>query len=581
MIVHPITTNFNIQKHSSIAQITPSRYCAFKSVQTSTTGDSIKLSSYQHKYDIDSAYKDIQQKLEVVSGKDIENLITKINKNFPDLNNDEILTIMDTLSDYSSYRSMNNIAKNLYNNDFLGVYDFAQELSYKTIRIKTNTQNEQNTNNRTLKIPSKHPTQTITQVPKGLGVPLGTILDYLTFGKYIMDFKSRKLALILDKNSIKLLQNTKKASPDYFKTEFLNNDTFVPVYIDNFENSYNFLNQGKTFEQAAISFIKKYKNLKSKNPNLPQEKIIDILLNYKNLKNIKELGFSPLRIKPQKQEPPTPETIANKLNPLLPDRETFEKTINSIAKDSNLEQEKTKQLIFGYLDKNLAIYSPHTLSKKLIELHKKIVKSAEEKGYPSKNIYYTVLHPNKSFGLIAYQFQKANKIPDDKIVYWIGSCHQPNINFDPPEKSTIVILDDCFISGNTVMYEMFNYEQEASFLNTNKKDTNLIFASVLGTNSAKTRLKNNIKHAKREHFDTVINIDTKNTNWSDNMKKQSGLFDFLKTLRKDTHLLATTAVVFPYMGSDTNAPGLRNFFKLFVPNPNYLHKEVSKDDFFS
>lgn len=65
------------------------------------------------------------------------------------------------------------------------------------------------------------------------------------------------------------------------------------------------------------------------------------------------------------------------------------------------------------------------------------------------------------------------------------------------------------------------------------------------------------------------------------MKKQSGLFDFLKILRKDTHLLATTAVVFPYMGSDTNAPGLRNFFKLFVPNPNYLHKEVSKDDFFS
>lgn len=118
MIVHPITTNFNIQKNSSIAQITPSRYCAFKSVQTSTTGDSIKLSSYQHKYDIDSAYKDIQQKLEVVSGKDIENLITKINKNFPDLNNDEILTIMDTLSEYSSYRSMNNIAKNLYNNDF-------------------------------------------------------------------------------------------------------------------------------------------------------------------------------------------------------------------------------------------------------------------------------------------------------------------------------------------------------------------------------------------------------------------------------------------------------------------------------
>lgn len=306
-------------------------------------------------------------------------------------------------------------------------------------------------------------------MPKGLGVPLGTILDYLTFGKYIMDFKSRKLALILDENSIKLLQDTKKASPDYFKTEFLNNDTFVPVYIDNFENSYNFLNQGKTFEQAAISFIKKYKNLKSKNPNLPQEKIIDIILNYKNLKNIKELGFSPLRIKPQKQEPPTPETIANKLNPLLPDRETFEKAINSIAKDSNLEQEKTKQLIFGYLDKNLAIYSPHTLSKKLIELHKKIVKSAEEKGYPAKNIYYTVLHPNKSFGLIAYQFQKANKIPDDNIIYWIGSCHQPNINFDPPEKSTIVILDDCFISGNTVLYEMLNYQQEAFFLNAKKK----------------------------------------------------------------------------------------------------------------
>lgn len=528
---------------------------------------------------IEKSYKKIEDSLQVIKADDIEKIAAKVKSAFPDIDNKEIYSVMGAMSEYSSYASMQHIASDLYTKGISEVFDFSALLTYQDKTVKEKTQNPFSMD-AVLKIKGEYSPKVITHIPQKLGVPLGCVLDYLTFFKYPMNYGRKKAALILDKNSIKLFQKIKSAEPDAFKRDFLNNEMFVPVYIDNFENSYNFLNQGKSFEQEVFNFTEKYRTLKGEHPEFSHQKLLDVLFNSQNLKAIKELGFTPLHMQPKHTENIDSQTIAQNLRPVMPTKEQFIDFVQTFAKHSrNVEPELMENILLDYLNKNLAVYSPASLSQKLKILHKKIIQSVKEKGYPTKNIYYTVLNPNKSFGLIAYQFQNVNNIPDDKIIYWKGSSYNARTDLKLPEKSTIVILDDCFISGNTIMYEMFNYQAEASNIKTQRDDTNILFASVLSTNAAQNRIKKNIQYASREKADDFVNVDTQKINWPEDLK-QDYANELLKLIRFDKHILATTAIVFPYMGSDTNAPGLHGLFAQFVPNRNYLHNEVSEDDFF-
>lgn len=580
MILPVINSSFGIKKHKYIQHSFPQINSGGYALHYTDTEDKFTPSANPLDLHYENTYKHIQDSLGIYSEKDIEKISKRIQHEFPDLSIEEILHNMSALSSYSSYSSMNNLAKKLYKNKISEIFDFSMLFAYKNKLLK-----EQNNNSFTpasvLKIPDDYTTRIVTQIPKNQGVPLGCILDYLTFFKYPMDYSAKKAALILDQNSIKLLKKLKHDSPETFKREFLNNTTLTPVYLDNFENSYNFLNQGKSFEQNTLELTRKYQTLKRLHPDFSQKKILDIIFNYKNLKDIQSLGFTPVRISISQAAFTDYSTIANNLNPVMPSKTEFTTMIKNIAgKTPELETGTTANLLLNYIDLNLNVYSPKSLSQKLQTLHKKITEEVKSKGRSEKNIYYTVLNPNKSFGLITYQYQKANNIPDDKIIYWKGDFCTPNTDLKLPNGSTIVILDDCFISGNSVMFEMFNYQEEANNLNRLKNNTNLLFASVLCTNTAKNRIKKNIEYAKRNNQDNVISVDTQNINWTDNLQS-AYTSKFLKLIRKDSRVLATTAVVFPYMGSDTNAPGLRNLFSKFVPTENYLHSEVKEDNFFT
>ena len=528
---------------------------------------------------LETTHKNIQKHLDVITPQDVSQIITRIKLQFPELTKDEILRLLNRLSAYSSYNSMNYLAGEFHNKNIRGIYDFLECFVYKT---KTVTDDKpENNKNGIFKVFKSNGKKIVTLVQRSYGVPLGSVFDYLTCFKYPMNYKSPQYGLILDQNAIKLFEAYKKSDPDMFRKEFLENDNLLPIYINDFENSYNFLNQGKSFEEAALNICKKYSAVKKFANSLPEEKLLDLIFNCENLKRIKQLGFTPERINPPSQEAISEETIAKNLNPVVPDKEKFQNIITKIVgENAGLDPAIGEKLLLDYLNTNLAVYSSRTLSKKLKSLHEKIVEDVKAKGYSEENIYYTVLHPAKSFVLINYQYQKVNNIPDDKIIYWIGCANQANLDLKLPEKSTIVVLDDCFVSGNTIMYEMFNYKQEANGYCLGDQNVNLLFASVLSTNTANKRVKNNIINSGREKHDDIISVDTTNIDWPAKMKTRY-LFKFFRMLRNDTHILATTAVVFPYMGSDTNAPGLRKIFALFVPNQNYLHNEVKTDDFFN
>ena len=581
MILPVINNNVSISKYKHKAQpFQTFNLSGHTLCYASPPNDKICISTNSADIHIDKTYENIKNSLCVITAKDIENITEKIQLEFGNLSKEEIFSIMNALSQYGSYNSIKDITEELYAKNISEIFDFAALYMYRDKLIKEKNENPFIIHNSGLKIPADYTSRIVTTIPKNCRVALGCILDYLTFLKYPLNYDTKKPALILDKNAIKLFQNLKKSDKEFFNNEILNNDIFIPVYIDNFDNSYNFLNQGQTFEKAVVHFAKKYQKLKHEHPDFCPERIIDILFNAKNLKSIKALGFSPIRINPDKNREINAQTIARNLAPVMPSKENFRNIIKNICRQSpDVPANILEDLLLQYLDINLAVYSPVLLSKKLKTLHKKIVESVKAKGYPEENIYYTVLNPDKSFGIISYQFQNVNNIPDDKMIYWRGYSFTPKTDLYLPEKSTIVILDDCFISGNTIMYEIFNYQLEANNLNVQRDGTNILFASVLSTNIAENRIKNNIRYANREKHDDIISVDKKDIYWCDNIKSKY-ITDLLKLMRRDNHILATTAVVFPFMGSDTNAPGLRELFAQFVPKETFLHNELKEDDFF-
>ena len=530
----------------------------------------------------EKTYNNIKKTTGTYSENMVKTIAAKVLDKFPEISEGEILFIMEKLSEYSSISSINHIAKNLYKEKFMGVYDYSYELFSKDEVVKDIKENNSTNFFETHNTYINTKPHIVTHITMSQGLPLGCVLDYLTFMKYPMLYGSNRLALILDKNSIKLLKKIKEESPVFFKENFLENKKLIPVYIDDFENSFNFLNYSSTFEKKVTDFTEEYALLKKANPSCSKEKICDTILNSKNLGEIESLGFVPIRLKPPLHRKKSSfDEIVKNLNPPIPAKEDFKNMINTIAGTSKkLPVSKIEQLLLDYLNFNLALYSPASLSEKLKILHKKIEQTVKAKGLPAENIYYTVLHPSKSFGYITYQYQHVNNIPDEKIVYWKGSAHLGNTNFSLPEKSTLVILDDCFVSGNTVLHEMFDYRTEALSINKKKKDLNILFASVLATDSAISRIKSNIKRLQREGHDEVVCVDTRDIDWSKKIESKY-VFDFYKLLRPDGKTFATTAIVFPYMGSDTNSPVLRRLFSSFVPNPNYLHNEVHTDDFFN
>lgn len=95
--------------------------------------------------------------------------------------------------------------------------------------------------NRVKKVKINDKTKYVPQIPHSHLVPLGTVLGYLYNEDYTGKAKcplknGTKTALILDSHSIDYLKKIKAKDPKTFE---LYKKNYLPVYIENFENTYN------------------------------------------------------------------------------------------------------------------------------------------------------------------------------------------------------------------------------------------------------------------------------------------------------------------------------------------------------
>ncbi len=540
-------------------------------------------------------YKKFSKETSQITAKEIEKII----KTMPDLPQETVLLAMDKLTNYSNMNSLIGLKNKFEQNNirFIHGYEHYFENTQRKITYEVEAPIEKELldnkiyfgdygmeldeyydtfNKDTV---TRERSKYLADIPHGFKIPLGSVLNYLhnsSFpkrGKCPIE-KGEKTALVLDRTAVELLKNEFKKNPEMFQKY---NEKLLPVYIENFENTYNFLEQHKDFTKETEKLARRIESIKKTNPQMSKEKIADLILNGETLKEIKKLGFSPLIIKSENKEKPSPQTIAQKLSPSNPTKQQFDEAIEKSLKISGYENDpKAKEFLTDYLNNNLFLYSPKTLSQKLTELHQKIEQDVKAHGKPIDKIYYNVVDTNKSFGLITYMYQKANDIPPNRFIYWkgktIGHQHE-TLSKMLPENSTLVFLDDNMISGSCLLSDTFPYEHSYYIGEIMKKlkNTDFIFANILTYDNVRDRLKHESKKYKRENKDRIVSIENGRMDMRDS--------EYFKILNKTKARIGSTAILFPYMTPDNNAPNLRELFKLYYPQESFLSNPLTEDNF--
>lgn len=361
-------------------------------------------------------------------------------------------------------------------------------------------------------------------------------------------------AIILDNNTIEYLEELQEKNPEIFR-EYLDSHSYKMFYLNNFEQGYNIFNQQNSFESLVLDTLEKLKQSKIETPQLSFEELLEDLLNKNYLDRIEKLGIEPKIIDLSKKRNISPKAIATNLSPIMPTYSDFSDLINKaltpeVKIDSSSDINPELNQFCNFINQKLYLLTPQTLCQKLVKLKQLIEDDVRSAGKDVNKIYYNVAKPEKSFALINYMYHKINNTPKEKIYYWENPETRYKImtgyevmGRELPEGSTLVILDDAFISGESITQTQFRYEPLRV-----GKTYDILFASVFATPRAKD-LINGFKH--KTCNDRIISVDTSDKD-------------------VDYKLGAETCIMFPHNAPDNNHFRLKPLLESFYPYPMFV-----------
>ena len=358
-------------------------------------------------------------------------------------------------------------------------------------------------------------------------------------------------AVILDARTVNYLQEIKDNNPAFFDT--LKN-RYKYIYIKDFEGSYNIFEQHKDFEKILSEKLILLDTLKKNNPAKADNDILNLIMNGRNLKNIKNLGLEPIIADLNFNEAPSAVDIASNLSNTFPAKENFIETIQNCLKKKHFSDSEKEELV-EYLDKYFYTCSFKTISEKLIKLRQQIEDNVKKHGKDINKIYYSVAKPGKSFVLINYMYQKANDISPNRFIYWENTRQNSGkeaytaIEKMLPKGATLVILDDAFISGESILQSQFNYRPWR-----NKDSFDIIFASVYSSSKASQRLESYIE---KTNNDRIISVDYQE-------------LEDLPANSPITEPSRNTLILFPYNSPDNNCAIFQDLYRLFYPSYSFI-----------
>lgn len=463
-------------------------------------------------------YSDLYHKMGIVSAQNVTKMATNIKKN-TGLNLDTVYKSMDILSQFSSYKSLKKIEQALGK---------MNSTSFKTLPIED--------------------AQFLTR-----DICLSDVFNYLSMKNFNSLGTGKSPATLVDSDILNTLEKCNVDPHYYFQTK-------KAVYIDSFENGYNFLNQGRSFENFVSQKLKTAQKYQSKNGKDIFYNL-NYVLNGEVLKRCKQYGISPNILRLENEQPTTPEKIADNLNPIMPDFKTFLRISKDIAIGGELSKNDGERYVEEFLNSMTDVITPRRYSRMLSDLNFKIDSYMKKYHRDQDSLFYIIPDANKSFSLTNYMYRKVNNIDstfnilldDDKFGSTFDSLRAM------PKGSTLLIMDDYLLSGLSMRREQFPYEALVSLKDNflKDKDINILFAPVISTRAGKNEM---------EMYMNIVNRSGKDKIFTSKLLpyyKEKYVYDsFIRYNRFQT------SSILPYMGPDTNAEAFVPLYEKFLCSSN-------------
>lgn len=480
---------------------------------------------------VENIYKKTISKLEIFNEEDLHNTISKINKECPNATDAEILSTLQKLTQFSSYKSLKSIDEKLTEQGFTDLLKIGELSDY---------------------------------------------FDYFHNSKKLITLSQnsdKKLGIILTQNDIKnkdILKELQliKNNPDFANVEIIN--------LEGFSNGVNLFTDNNKLSQKAIPIIQKAKALQNKNQSLTHEECLNHLLNNNIISSLKKIGFETYTINFDNSA--TKASILEQIQPVMPTKDAIQSTIEAIADYYTIEKhgyKKLSQAIAKYYDENINVYSKQSIIKDLKLLNQKINLFLDKNNLSRENLY--IIEPKletpKSFHILNKMYQDLFELPKNKIIQ-ISKIEEVN---KLPQNSTCIILDDIAGTGKS-MIELGDYYKNANTINPDK---HILFVPIVTTNNSISLIKDTITNLSRKNNDALLYLEknlTQNTlhqNIFDNFRMRMKRFKTEEISKQGYHNQAL-CTVFPYMSPNNNSYIASNLLDLFVPNSNCIKNTSSE-----
>ncbi len=487
--------------------------------------DSFEKAPYSFQNDLEDYYKQLEKNMGIVTENDVKLMAQNVSIS-TGIDIKDVYKTMGRLSAYSSYKSLDIFKKYFNQNE---------------IRIVSNI------------LPYFEPYNN-----KGWAPTLTNVMNYILHRNFAFAhdreaFTFYKKALFIDSKFLEIVKNMSDDERQVFNVKFLNKDNIKEIYVEDFENGYNFLNQDESFEKYTIKILNKAKKLQRINGKDINENV-SLVLNGKNYSEMKKLGIKPDILKVQSLS--NSKQIAQNLNPIIPEKSEMFEILDEITQEPFGDKIENEKFIIDYLRKFMHPVTPQQYCQHLKSLHSKINKYLRENNRELDKVYYLVPSINKSNILVNYQYQKINNIKHPKMIYFQRSVdNYKELRKKLPKNSTVIILDDTMISGLSYLRENFVYETIAHRMKASD-NIEFVLAPIFATNYGINKMEVFAKEKQRENADKVI-YDKVLPQWDvDHPPKVSVL-----SYEESPYM---TSFVLPYMGPDSNCEDLIPLYQKFL-----------------
>ncbi|MCM1009997.1 MAG: hypothetical protein NC390_03840 [Fusobacterium sp.] len=351
------------------------------------------------------------------------------------------------------------------------------------------------------------------------------------------------------------------------------------INLEGFEDGVNLFTNDNKLAEKTIATLRKVQNFRNNHPDKTFKQALFTVLNGRIRKEMSSYGHTVKTI--CNHRPETRENILAQMQPYAPpSRNEITSTIETLAKHFGGNAQEISDLkikLADYYDCKLNIFSKQRIIEDLQTIKSKIDKYIHKHRIPENNVRYVIpdeLGVNKSFGLITYMFAQNYNIEPKKIMR-LNSISDLKYY---PENNVFVILDDFSGSGDTLT-QACDYYLESWRL---KKKQHIIFAPITACESAINNIKANIELASREKLDTLLTVDKNIQKYSKTAREllldryffsnPKGIEIFGYEGYKNEKIFSGCNV-FPYMAPDNNSALSSFLIRYFLPNPKGIKNQ--------